>query len=343
MLSERQRLILSAIIDNYIRSAEPVGSRTISKRDDVGFSSATIRNEMADLEELGYLEQPHTSAGRIPSTQGYRFYVDHLLQPKGYHEQEIGNFKQVFAERIMHYEQVFDYTAAMLSQMTNYTSIVLGPEMFEHRLKHIQIVPLSEQQAVAIVVTHTGRVENKLIDIPADVPASEVEKLVTLLNHRLQDVPVWQLRQRLYQEVADEMRRHMEHYEHMLHMIEGTFDEDVSDRFILHGTTKIMNQPEFRDVEKVKDILELLEQSDQLVQLFGLPQEGLQIRIGQENDVDAVKDCSIITTSYYLDGKPVGKVGILGPTRMDYNKVISALNYIGQGLSRMLAKQFDSK
>ncbi len=343
MLSDRQRLILNAIVDNYIRSAEPVGSRTISKRDDVNFSSATIRNEMADLEELGYLEQPHTSAGRIPSTKGYRFYVDNLIKPQLLNEQEAVDFKQAFAERILHFEQLIDYTAAILSQVTNYTSIALGPEMFEHRLKHVQIVPLNEEQAVAIVVTHTGRVENKLIDLPAGVSAQEVEKLVNLLNHKLHDVPIWKLRQRIYQEIAIEMKRHAEQYDEMLHMIESAFHEDASDRLVMHGATKIMSQPEFRDVEKVKDILELLEQSDQIAHLFGSSLDGMQITIGQENQLDAIKNCSIITSSYYLDGKPVGTIGILGPTRMEYGKVISVLNYLAKGLSRILTKQFDGK
>ncbi|MFY0545115.1 heat-inducible transcriptional repressor HrcA [Brevibacillus sp. H7] len=343
MLSDRQRLILNAIVDNYIHSAEPVGSRTISKREDIGLSSATIRNEMSDLEELGYLEQPHTSAGRVPSTKGYRFYVDNLIQPQKLSDQELSKLKQLFAERIHHFEQVIEYTAQILSHVTNYTSIVLGPEIFEHRLKHIQIVPLNETQAVAIVVTHTGRVENKLIDLPFGVHPGEIEKLVNILNSKLTEVPLWQLRQRLYQEIAGEMRRHVEQYEDMLHALEQSFAKEESDRVLLRGVTKIMNQPEFRDVEKVKDILELLEQNDQLIRLVGSPTDGLQIRIGQENDVDAMKECSIITTSYYLEGKPVGMVGILGPTRMEYGKVISVLNYLAEGLSRMLTDQFEKK
>ncbi|MGQ7278114.1 heat-inducible transcriptional repressor HrcA [Brevibacillus thermoruber] len=341
MLSERQRLILNAIVDNYIHSAEPVGSRTISKREDIGFSSATIRNEMADLEELGYLEQPHTSAGRVPSTKGYRFYVDNLIKPHMLSDLELSKLKQLFAERIHHFEQVIDYTAQILSHVTNYTAIVLGPEIFEQRLKHIQIVPLNDTQAVAIVVTNTGRVENKLIDLPQGVRPQEIEKLVNLLNSKLTDVPLWQLRQRLYQEVAGEMRRHVEQYEEMLQILEESLQRQEGERVYLRGATKIMDQPEFRDVDKVKDILELLEQNDQLVHLFGPPTEGITVRIGQENQLDAMKECSIITTSYYIGGKPVGTVGILGPTRMEYSRVITVLNYLAEGLSRMLTSQFE--
>lgn len=343
MLSDRQRLILNAIVDNYIHSAEPVGSRTISKREDIGFSSATIRNEMSDLEELGYLEQPHTSAGRVPSTKGYRFYVDNLIQPQKLDEKDLVKLKQLFAERILHAEQVVELTAQILTQLTNYTAIVLGPEIFEHRLKNIQIVPLNERQAVAIVVTHTGRVENKLIELPEGVGASEIEKLVNLLNHRLTDVPLWQLRQRLYQEIAGELRKHTQQYEEMLAIIDQSLaqEETDRDRVCLRGATKILNQPEFRDVEKVKDILEVLEQSDQLVHLIGMPADGLTVRIGQENQLDAMKQCSIITTSYSLGDRPVGMVGIIGPTRMEYSRVIAVLNHLAEGLSHMLTEQFE--
>lgn len=341
MLSDRQQLILNAIVDNYIHSAEPVGSRTISKREDIGFSSATIRNEMSDLEELGYLEQPHTSAGRVPSTKGYRFYVDNLIQPHLLNEEDLVKLKQLFAERIFHAEQVVEYTAQILTQLTNYTAIVLGPEIFEHKLKNVQIVPLNEAQAVAIVVTHTGRVENKLIDLPEGIGASEIEQLVNLLNHRLADVPLWQLRQRLYQEISGEMKRHTEQYEEMLQVLDQSLIQEEAERVCLRGATKILNQPEFRDVDKVKDILELLEQNDQLLHLLGGPANGLTVRIGQENQLDAIKQCSIITTSYSLGGKPVGMVGILGPTRMEYGRVITVLNHLTEGLSRMLTSQFE--
>ncbi|CAM3444719.1 heat-inducible transcriptional repressor HrcA [Brevibacillus invocatus] len=341
MLSDRQQLILNAIVDNYIHTAEPVGSRTISKREDIGFSSATIRNEMSDLEELGYLEQPHTSAGRVPSTKGYRFYVDNLIQPHLLNEEDLVKLKQLFAEQIFHAEQVVEYTAQILTQLTNYTAIVLGPEIFEHKLRNVQIVPLNEAQAVAIVVTHTGRVENKLIDLPEGIGASEIEQLVNLLNHRLADVPLWQLRQRLYQEISGEMKRHTEQYEEMLQILDQSLIQEETERVCLRGATKILNQPEFRDVDKVKDILELLEQNDQLLHLLGGQANGLTVRIGQENQLDAIKQCSIITTSYSLGGKPVGMVGILGPTRMEYGRVITVLNHLTEGLSRMLTSQFE--
>ncbi len=206
MLSERQRLILNAIVDDYIRSAEPVGSRSISKRGDVGYSPATIRNEMSDLEELGYLEQPHTSAGRIPSHKGYRYYVDHLIHLKELPKHEIDRLKRFFAERMQQQEAVIRQVAMILAEMTNYTSLVLEPELYHTSLKHMQIIPLNERQAVMILVTNTGHVEDKLISLPPDVPVSEIEKLVNILNAKLSGVSMMQLTSKLYNELAARSR-----------------------------------------------------------------------------------------------------------------------------------------
>lgn len=201
MLTERQRMILNAIIDDYIRSAEPVGSRSISKRGDVNFSPATIRNEMADLEELGYLEQPHTSAGRIPSHKGYRYYVDHLVRLDRLSSEDVLRLKSVFAEKITAMEEIVQHTASILSQLTNYTSIALGPEVFDASLRHFQLLPLNENTAVAIVVTSTGHVENKTVTLPEGVSASELETVVNLLNAKLVGVPLYKLRAQLYNEI----------------------------------------------------------------------------------------------------------------------------------------------
>ncbi|WP_232695390.1 heat-inducible transcriptional repressor HrcA [Brevibacillus daliensis] len=337
MLSDRQHLILQAIIENYIHSAEPVGSRTISKRPEISFSSATIRNEMSDLEDLGYLEQPHTSAGRVPSTKGYRYYVDNMIQPDLENSDDLTNWKQLFADRIFYFENAIEQTASVLTQLTNYTAVVLGPEIFEHRLKHLQIISLNETQAVAIIVTQTGRVENKRIDLPSGVSPGEMEKLVNILNTKLHDTPLWKLRQRLYQEVSVELKRHVEQYEEMLTILGKAVDGDATDRLLLKGTTKIMEQPEFQDMEKVKEILELFEHSEQLTPRFDPSRSGLQISIGQEHSLEAMKNCSIVTTSYTFNGKPVGTIGILGPTRMEYGKVIAVLDFIALGLSQMLS------
>jgi heat-inducible transcriptional repressor len=216
MLSERQRMILNAIVDDYIRFAEPVGSRSISKRGDVGFSPATIRNEMSDLEELGFLEQPHTSAGRIPSNKGYRYYVDHLVPYGALSGHELNVMKNFFAEKINEVEQVIQQVATILSGLTNYTSIVLGPEVFNTTLKHLQIIPLNDTTAVAIIVTNTGHVENKTFTLPEGIPMAEIERMVNMLNAKLQNVPLIQLRSKLYTEIGVELSKNVDRYGDLL-------------------------------------------------------------------------------------------------------------------------------
>lgn len=340
MLSERQKMILSAIVDDYIRSAEPVGSRSISKRGDVAFSPATIRNEMSDLEELGFLEQPHTSAGRIPSEKGYRYYVDHLLAQGAVTRPDLNLMKTFFAERLQEMEQVIQQVASMLSGLTNYTSIVLGPEVFNTTLRMIQVVPLDEVSAVAIIVTSTGQVENKVFRIPPGVRMEEIEKFVRILNERLKGVPLFQLRSKIYTEISEELSKHVSGYDDLLKVFEEVVVSDKQDRIFLAGSTNLLVQPEFKDVERVKSFLDLLEETPTLFKIIGSAPEGLQVRIGSENTVAAINNCSLITATYAVDGKTLGTIGILGPTRMEYGKVIGILNHFSQDMAQIMQRWY---
>ncbi|WP_426447845.1 heat-inducible transcriptional repressor HrcA [Paenibacillus sp. S-38] len=343
MLTERQRQILSAIVDDYIRSAEPVGSRSISKRGNVGFSPATIRNEMSDLEEMGFLEQPHTSAGRIPSHKGYRYYVDHLMTYAENQEfQEVDLIKRFFADKMQEMERIIQQVAMILSNLTSYTSIVMGPEMLGTTMKHLQIVPLNERTAVAIIVTNTGQVENKTVTIPEGIPMSEIEKFVNILNARLQNVPLLHFKSKLYSEIAAEMSSYVSGYEELLGMIDVVMNKDEEERIFLGGTTNMLTQPEFKDVDKVKSILDLLGEAPRLIQLFEgtAGAGGIQVRIGSENKMEAVNDCSLITASYSMDGQLLGTIGILGPTRMDYARVIRLLDYLSKDMTKLMGRWY---
>ncbi|EXX87963.1 HrcA family transcriptional regulator [Paenibacillus darwinianus] len=340
MLTERQRMILNAIVDDYIRSAEPVGSRSISKHGGIGFSPATIRNEMADLEELGFLEQPHTSAGRIPSTQGYRYYVDHLVKVSQLGEEELARVRSHFAMRMNQMEQIIQHAAMILSNITNYTSIVLGPEMFSNSLKVFQLVPLNDRAAVAIVVTNTGHVENRTISIPPDFDVTELEKVVGILNAKLAGVPLHRLQAKLYSEVGEELGRHVEHYESIMDSLAKALETDQEHRVFLSGASNMLTQPEFKDVDKVKMILDWLDETPTLMKAFASASAGIQVRIGTENDDDAIRSCSLITASYSVDGKSLGTIGLLGPTRMDYGKVISLLDVLSKDIALGLARWY---
>jgi heat-inducible transcriptional repressor len=340
MLSERQRMILSAIIDDYVRSAEPIGSRSISKRGNVGFSPATIRNEMSDLEEMGFLEQPHTSAGRIPSHKGYRYYVDHLLQHGTLSAHELDSMKVVFAQRIQEMEDVIQHVASMLSGLTNYTSIVLGPEVFSTTLKHLQIVPINEASAVAIIVTNTGHVENKTVTIPEGMSMSEIEKIVNILNVRLKNVPLLQFKSKLYNEISSEISKYVSGYEELISVVESVLENDEKDRIFLSGMTNMLIQPEFKDVDKVKNILDMLDETSTMLKLFTPSIGGIDVKIGSENSVEAINNCTLITASYSIGDKPLGTIGILGPTRMEYARVINLLNHLSKHLEVVLGRWY---
>ncbi|MFC5405143.1 heat-inducible transcriptional repressor HrcA [Cohnella soli] len=338
MLSERQRMILNAIIDDYIRSAEPVGSRSISKRGDVTFSPATIRNEMADLEELGLLEQPHTSAGRVPSIKGYRYYVDHLVTLDGVGAQDAKKLRTFFAEKMNHWEGVIEHAATILSQLTNYTSIVLGPEMFSTTLKHFQLLPINDTSAVAIIVANTGHVEHRTISIPEGIDVDDLRNIVNLLNDKLVGVPFYKVKSVLHSEVAKELTRHAEQVESIIGMLEQTITEEHEPKVYLSGASNMLTQPEFKDVDKAKTILGMLEETQLLLQLFGQSPGGIQVKIGTENGLEAVNQCSLITATYTHEGQSIGTIGILGPTRMEYGKVIGLLNFLSQDIAVMMSR-----
>ncbi|WP_028561682.1 heat-inducible transcriptional repressor HrcA [Paenibacillus pinihumi] len=339
MLTERQRMILNAIVDDYIRSAEPVGSRSISKRGGVGFSPATIRNEMADLEDLGFLEQPHTSAGRVPSTKGYRYYVDHLVKLGEVSEQELERIRHFMADKMNQMEQVIQHAATILSNLTNYTSIVLGPETFNNSLKHFQLVPLNESTAVAIIVTNTGHVENRTVSIPGGVDMSEIEKVTRILNEKLVGVPFSRLRSRLYTEVGQELGRYVSHYEEFLDVLGNVLAGEQDHRVFVSGTSNMLIQPEFKDVEKVKTLLDLFDEQPALIKLVSA-NPGIQVKIGSENDHEAINNCSLITATYSIAGQSLGTIGILGPTRMEYGKVISLLDVLSKDMAVMYGKWY---
>jgi len=339
MLSDRQRMILSAIVDDYIRSAEPVGSRSISKRGGVTYSPATIRNEMADLEELGLLEQPHTSAGRIPSNKGYRYYVDHLVSPGSVREEDVRKIRAFFAEKMIHWEDVTGQAATILSQMTSYTSIVLGPETFHTTLKHFQLVPINEQSAVAIIVTSTGHVEHRTMAIPEGIEMEDLGKIVNLLNDKLNGVPFYRIKSVLHSEIASELGRYVTRCEEILAVLEQSLADQKDPRVFLSGAANMLIQPEFKDVDKAKLILDTLEETANLAQLFQLGSSGIQVRIGTENGMEAINQCSLITATFAYNGQSLGTIGILGPTRMEYGKVISLLDYLSHDMALLLTRR----
>ncbi len=338
-LDERKYLILQAIIDDYIMTAMPVGSRTISRKSGVGYSPATIRNEMSDLEELGYLDQPHTSAGRVPSNKAYRLYVDHLMKTVKLTNDERERMHDHLVAKSKQVEGVIRSAAGVLSDATKYTSVIVAPKLGTLRIKHVQLVPVAERMALMVIVTNAGIVKDAVISIPEGMDADELYSISRMLTEKLADKPLEAVRQ-----AFAELLRNAEYNRRLLgetlQVIEKRLEAggDASD-VIVGGPANMLEYPEYSDVNKARNFLAVLESRDTLRQL--LSRDGgmeISIRIGPENQLPALNDCSIVTASYRVGDHSTGTLGIIGPTRMNYNRVISVLEFMGRALSDVLSQ-----
>lgn len=341
-LGERKRKILQAIIDDYITTADPVGSRTIAKKHDLGLSSATIRNEMADLEEMGYLEQPHTSAGRIPSDLGYRLYVDHLMRRYKLTVAEVKKMQHALELRIQELDRLIQQYSNIVSQFTQYTTVVLPPQMKKSAIKHIQLVPIDTNNVLLIMVTDAGIVKNKTLKIYEQVSHDFLNSLSRILNDKLSGLTLEEINLPKIQEIQKEMRSNEGLLIPILNIISDIItDIDDMDVF-LGGTTNIFNFPEYKDIERAKEFLSFLEQKKDLYKLLSSVKDNdnISIVIGRENEFMEMRDCSIIMSKYSIGKKIVGTIGIIGPTRMEYAKVVSSLEYLTWHLNHVLVQLF---
>ncbi len=338
-LDERKYLILQAIIDDYIMTAMPVGSRTISRKSGVGYSPATIRNEMSDLEELGYLAQPHTSAGRVPSYKAYRLYVDHLMKTAKLTSDERERMHEHLVSRSKQVESVIRSAARVLSDATKYTSVIVAPKLGSLRIKHVQLVPVADRTALMIIVTNAGIVKDAVIRVPEGMDADDLYSISRILTAKLADKPLEAVRQ-AFSELLRNAEQNRKLLGETLQVIEKRLESggDPSD-VIVDGGANLLEYPEYSDVNKAKSFLAVLESKDTLRKLLG--QDGgmeITIRIGPENHVPELSDCSIVTASYRVGDHSSGTLGIIGPTRMNYNRVISVLDFMGRALSDVLSE-----
>jgi len=341
LLDERKLRILQAIIDDYINTAEPVGSRTIAKKHELGLSSATIRNEMADLEEMGFLEQPHTSAGRVPSDKGYRLYVDHLMKINDLTENEIENIRKAMDIKISELSQIIRNASVVMSQFTKYTSMAVTPQIKRSVLKAVQVVPIEPGKALVIVVTDANIVRNNLIRIPDKVTPDFLIQVSNMLNDKLKGYTLEMLKnnflscgaEQLTSLPYDLMRPIMDGIEDLIKLIDQP-------EIYLEGTTNILNFPEFKEVQKAKEFLSLLDEKTLMSEILSSNSDKREIviQIGNENSVQGIKDCSIVTASYSVGDQLIGSIGIIGPTRMEYSKVVSSLNYIRNKINQEILK-----
>ena len=338
-LDDRKFLILQAIIDDYITTAMPVGSRTISRKSGVGFSPATIRNEMSDLEELGYLDQPHTSAGRVPSDKAYRLYVDRLLKVGKLSNDEREQMHGYMQARSAQVDGVIRSAAQVLADATQYTSVIVAPKLGTLRIRHIQLVPVAENTALMIIVTNLGIVKDAVIRIPDGLDADDLYRISRMLTEKLANKPLEAVRQTFAELLrdSDNNRRLMKE---ALMVIEKKLETEDSTDVIIGGSSMFLNYPEYSDVEKAKNFLAVLESKDKVRKLLG--SDGsmeVTIRIGAENDVPEMSDCSIVTARYRVGDQSTGTLGIIGPTRMNYNRVIPVLEFMSRAMSEILSNR----
>lgn len=340
MLNERKKKILQIIIEDYISSAEPVGSRTIARKYDLGLSPATIRNEMSDLELLGYLEQPHTSAGRIPSAQAYRFYVDALIEPGTLTDNDMALIDGWYNERRRNIDDIFQSTAKILSRMTQNVSMVLTNQQTIANFCYLKFLPLDSQHAILCIVADDGSIDTNVVDIPLGMSSEEMDylagKMSKLLEDRnLSDISV-EILQNVHTDVVEDKLIFSSLLQAVRRKMTGRRQEQ---KVFLGGTKQLLNQPEFRDVERVRNLLGILEEEKVLKDLLqGGEDSGLKVTIGSENKFTGIQDCSMVQATYRLNGQIVGTMAVLGPTRMEYGKVISVMDYLHKYLKTILDK-----
>lgn len=346
-LDERKKRILKAIIDDYIETAEPIGSRSVAKKHELGLSSATIRNEMSDLEELGFLVQPHTSAGRVPSDKGYRLYVDQLMNVTILTINEINSIKEAMEIKISELNQIIRQASLIMSQITRYTSMAITPRMNEARIKAIQVVPIDPMKVLVIVVANAGVVKNCMMQMPRKVEPDLMIRISNILNDKFGGIAIQQVK-----EAYDEVKKAAENDEDIIKTIFNGIQDCLiqlqDDEVYFDGATNIFEFPEFRDVFKAREFLNMLDAKEVLHDLLNRNDsgKGVRVKIGAENDFDGIKDYSLVTATYSFNNSVLGSIGIIGPTRMEYSKVISSLNYmrslINDDLSRILSEEKDN-
>jgi len=342
-MDERKFRILQAIIDDYILTAVPVGSRTISKKYDMGLSSATIRNEMSDLEELGYLDQPHVSAGRIPSAKAYRLYVDQLLQSGVIRADTSDAIRAHFRGRRRQMEDVIDHAAQVLSSLTNYTAVVLPPSGPQPRIRNIQLVQVSATSALVVIVTDAGIVRDTVVPTPRELDADTLYTISRSLTSELQGMTLAEASARMPHIMA-----RMKENEALLSSLTSFFGESGEQRPGAHvavgGTSNMLSYPEYSDMEKARSFLSLMETRDKLASIIA--QQGdvaFTVRIGPETGVPEMSDCSIVTATYSTRNGRQGTIGVIGPTRMQYSRVLSVLGTMGRQLSELFGDEEDGK
>lgn len=335
-LGERKRKILQAVVEDYIVNAEPIGSRTIAKHTDVNLSSATVRNEMADLEDLGYLISPHTSAGRVPTDLGYRFYVNELMGKYDTAVSDVIKLRRLFTAGILQFDRLIRQASDIVSNLTSYTAVAVTPELKQSYVKHFELVPIDENSALLVLVTNEGIVKNQLINISGN--EDTLRSLSRILNERLTGLTVEQINLSVINEIRKSLEISPAILMPILEFVHQSISELDGSEVYVSGRQSILSHPEYKDISRARDFLELLDNKEALKHAVdqGEETDDIKIIIGTENESEKMKGTSIVTAKYMSGGRTVGKLGIFGPTRMDYAKVVKSLGIISKSIDSII-------
>lgn len=334
-LSERKLRILQAIVGDFIRSAEPIGSRTLSKKLDMGISPATIRNEMSDLEEMGFLTHPHTSAGRVPSDKAYRLYVNNLMQKYELPEDEKRVISEKITKNVTELEKTIQRAASLLSELTNLTSFAITPNQEANQLKYINFVPVDDSTVILMIVTESGKVSNTAVKMKVPYTEEDLTLLSKVMTYNYKGKMLSEI---LKLDIIKNFETDLEAMNRLVETIRPNFISTLEDmlnvELFMDGLTNIFSIPEYNDIEKAKVFLEMINKKKHFTDVLLNRENGVIITIGNENPEDAMRDCSLITATYHINGKLVGKLGVIGPTRMKYDEVTSIIEYITENINQ---------
>ena len=337
MLTNRQNIILKVIVDEFTKTAEPVGSKRLMSLLDFNVSSATLRNEMAKLEEYGLLEKTHTSSGRIPSSKGYRYYVEYLMEKQL--DPTLENQLQVmFQERSYTSEEIIKRSCDILSQMTNLTTVVLGPETHRQTLEHIQLFPLSERSAVCVFITSNGHTENKTFHFDQNVSLKDIQTCTNLLNDKLSGTPIGDVVAKM-EEIRPLLAAQLQRHEALFHAFVNAFVKFASENIYTAGASNMLYQPEFADIQKLRQLMRMLEDTSVWRQI-GSSDEDVMVRIGEVSEIMPMNDVSVVSSKFKIHDEE-GRLMVVGPTRMPYNRVVALMEYMSKVIEDMYNEEHD--
>lgn len=337
MLDNRKKKILQAIIEEYIETAEPVSSGSLVDKENLGVSSATIRNDMAELEKIGFLEKPHTSAGRVPSQKGYRYYVDELLRDDKITAKEMQYIKSKLETKVNEIEDLTKIATSTLSEITHYTTVAIGPKVNKHEIADIKFVLLGSRVLMAVILTDSGIIRESIIKFDEDITQKQVDNLTYIFNSKLVGKPLEKLDGPLEEYIVNEMKTGVKIIRKIIEEINKLLEEN--DKIYLEGANKVFDLPEFKKMDVARDFLNVLDAKDLVADVLNTGiAENVNVYIGNESEYEELKNFSIVTFNHLLEDKDIGTIGIIGPTRMDYSKVISVMKYISKKINEDFKK-----